>query len=252
MDQKVFNYLNNNYPLPKHPKFTTLPETSFLDNIIHKFIKQNESHSDISIHDIIHQNINILVPDITTQYSNDVSPQKLDSWIKLSKLYMRSIYDEFMKKCLEEENRLAYILRNKQRTEEFNILRSETIPEDIVGVIYSYLPYKTRCFLLLQKHPISKITENLYKLSATMLRGLTLSIYEKYFVKIYNITDSDVRTSITVNYKRTYKNKDQSVTLIMDLLQQLFLVKPKSLSLIYILNEMSFRLLRTLIYVTRS
>jgi len=202
-ESKVFNYLNNNYPLPKHPKFTTLPETAFLDNIIHRFIQQNETHSDISIHDIINQNINILVPDVKTQHANDVAPEKLASWIKLSKLYIRFMYDNFLNKCLEEENRLENILQTMYRSNHFNMARMESLPEDIIGVIYSFLPSNIRSFILLQRYSISKITENLHKLSASKLRGLTVSIYEKYFINIYNINDSDIRNGITVNFKRT-------------------------------------------------
>ena len=251
MEQKqlqVFQCIQNYYPISKIPKYTSHPENAFLDNIIHRFIQQSDSSS---IHSLISENINLLVPDINTQYTNNVPCEKLASWIKISKLYMRTICDEFLKKCLDEENKIQQIRLKIQRANEFNIARIDYLPEDIVGVIYSFLLPKTRCLLLLYKYPISLINENLRKLSASILRGLTVSIYEKYFIKVYNLNAIDIRSSIIVNFKKVYKNKDQAISQIIEFIKQLILFQPKSVALIQYFDDMSFRLLRTLVYHIR-
>jgi len=178
---------------------------------------------------MIKENLNLLVPDINTQYSNEVSVEILANWIKLSKLYAKFVYDEFQRKCYEEEKRLFYILKSTQRHEEFDMGKMGSLPEDVIRIIYSYLHPRVRCDLLIHKYPISKIAENLHKLSAPILRGLTVFIYETYYLNIFNFPDSSIRQLITVNYRRIYKNKDQAITQIADLLRQLLDARPKSM-----------------------
>jgi hypothetical protein len=239
---QVFNHLKRFYPIPNIPKYTSSPENAYLDDIIHRFIQQTDG---VTIHDMIKENLHLLVPDINTQYSNEMSTESLESWIKLSKLYMKFVYDEFQRKCYEEEKKLLYIVKSTQRYAEFDMTKMGSLPEDVIRIIYSYLHPRVRCDLLLYKYPVSTIIENLYKLSAPTLRGLTVFIYETYYIKIFDFPDSSIRQLVTVNYRRIYKNKDQAITQIADLLRQIVAARPKSMALIRFLNDMSFRLLRT-------
>lgn len=239
---RVFNHLSRFYPIPTIPKYTSEPEHAFLDVIIHRFIQQNDT---VTIHDMIKENVNLLVPDINTQYSNEVSAENLASWIKLSKLYMKTVYDDFQRKCYEEEKKLLYIVKSTERNAEFDMSKMGSLPEDIIRIIYSFLHPRVRCEILLYKYPVSTIIENLYKLSASTLRGLTVFIYETYYIKIFDFPDSSIRQLVTVNFKRIYKNKDQAIKQIADLLCQILAARPKSMALIHFFNDMTFRLLRT-------
>ena len=235
---RIFRHLSTYYPISKTPKYTTLPEYAFLDNIIHRFIGQ---HQTISIEDMIHVNLQLLVPDVITQCTlDDLAPEKLATWIKLIRLYMKLIYDKFQKKCYEEETKLAVLFRQYEQRKKFDITRLGSLPEDMVSHIYTFLPYTVRCSILLERHPISKIKDDLFQLRAPLLRGLTVHVHENYYMKI------GADGSFPISFTRVYKNKDQSITQLMDLLQQL-MVHPLNRNI----DTLSFMLLRTLVYLTR-
>jgi hypothetical protein len=235
---RVFRHVSTYYPLSKNPTYITLPEYAFLDNIIHRFIQQ---HQTISIHDVIYENLQLLVPDVIAQYTNDLPPEKLATWIKLSRLYMKLIYDEFQQKCYEEEAKLAVLFRQYEQRKKFDITWLERLPEDMVSHIYTFLPYRVRCSILLDRYPISKIKDDLFQLRAPLLRGLTVHVHENYYMKI------GAEGAFPIAFTRLYKNKTQSITQLMDLLQQL-MVHPVSLT--RNIDTFSFMLLRTLVYLT--
>jgi hypothetical protein len=237
---RVFRHLSTYYPLSKTPTYTNLPEYAFLDTIIHRFIQQ---HQPISIHDVIYENLHLLVPDVITQYANDLSPENLETWIKLSRLYMKLIYDEFQQKCYEEESKLAVLFRQHEYHKRFDITHLNKLPEEMVSHIYSYLPYKVRCSILLGRHPMSTIKDDLFQLRAPCLRGLTVHLHENYYLKGCE-EGVDIRP-----FTRVYRNKEQSITQIIELLQQLMVTRPSSF--VHNIDSLSFGLLRTLVYITR-
>ena len=155
---------------------------------------------------VIYGNLNRMVPNVSNSLLN-TSLDELTSYVKLCKMYGDSINRTFQEKCnneLEKLNRFRSVLERKK---EFKIEKVQELPDDVITVIYSYLPYEEKTQDLLFKYKNWK-TELVNKNTGERLKKIYEHIHTKHFefwnlsgeIKRHGLMTYDVNEYLALPY----------------------------------------------------
>lgn len=146
------------------------------------------------------QNLFILCPDVDYELSRNKNIREIVDWLVKYNKYGMILFDQY-KERLDLETRL--IIDNIsliEKTRKFDISKMNTLPEDILNIIWSYLPCKERGICILNSDWWSDKTKRLMKLKQKELVYLSNNM-RVYYNKFYNKWGSGAYTSYNFNSK---------------------------------------------------
>ena len=147
------------YPLPK-PPYVTYAETN---------------------HIVIMKNLQNLIPNIDYEYlKNRYSTKEIYEWLNNTSQYMNNLQSYMQTICNKELKTLQQYEELNKRTKAFKMEKTDELPDEVLSIIHSYLPYETRVELLLAKYPT--IEQMLSKMTMMQLKSfLNNHIYIPYY-----------------------------------------------------------------------
>jgi hypothetical protein len=103
---------------------------------------------------VIHRNLSQLLPRVKYEYhKGKFTADEITQWIKMTNRYVANMVELFITERNTELHNIGVWLHWQECSRNFDIVKVEKLPEDIVNYIYSFLPRETRVQLLLDKYP---------------------------------------------------------------------------------------------------
>lgn len=219
--KKIFNIISQKYPI--------------------RYVSKRRYNTE-TIHDIIHTNIQTLIPNIKEQFNDGIRSQKLTNWLTLSQKYIVALNDEYIKQCKQQRHYLSQIIQLELRNKEFDICKTQKLPGDIIQYIYQYLPYDVKRDLLIAKYP--DIWTDLKKKNGKFLKRLKGVVDDKYYRPAFRRYYMD-----NVYFGRSHKNKDDTIKDIIRVFTGLCNMKLKRVPDIQYISKLSFDMIYSIIYL---
>lgn len=130
------------------------------------------------------QNLFILCPDVEYELSRNKNIRDIVDWLVKYNKYGMILFEQY-KERLDLETRL--IIDNISlidRTRKFDMSKMNILPEDVLNIIWSYLPWKERGICILESRWIN-VSNRLMKLKQKELVNLSYNM-RKYYSIFYN------------------------------------------------------------------
>jgi hypothetical protein len=203
-----------------------------------------------SFHDIIHANLIALVPNIEMGYYKGHTTEEIEDWIKNTKTYAFSIYQNIKRRCEFQARKLEYMKQHAERSKELDTEKLQTLPEDIIRYIYGFILPETRITLYLARYPTYAAT--LKRLTSTNLKKYLHHINNTYMMNSVFEYNPDRRSCIanTPTFYVSFSKKSDGVKQLTDLFNVLRNPIPKKQECVRYFENHALKLLMSMIYVS--
>jgi hypothetical protein len=207
-----------------------------------------------SFHDLIHSNLNALVPNIgLAVHTKQYTITQLADWTKTSTEYGKYLFKDYQEKCDRQFTILLQIASQQAQSNCFNIANVTQLPNDILTKIKEYLLPESHVDLLLNKYP--NIEKDFLILKSKHLNKLQALVYENYYMPFYYSTDNDAKNKLSCLtplfglIRNTFKNKSHSISQIMQVLKEYKNAKPRTLECHTFFQTKTLILLKLIVYL---
>lgn len=128
----------------------------FFQQLFSHFIQKFNISSELStfrggsnIDHVINNNFHILCPNVDYEIYKGIPIQDLIDWLSLFKNYGDSFFHSFLSRYNQEISILNSVINNNIRSSNFDISTCSSLPPEILSNIYSFLPIRSKAFLIL-------------------------------------------------------------------------------------------------------
>lgn len=131
------------------------------------------------------QNLFILCPDVDYELSRNKNIRDIVDWLVKYNKYGMILFDQYKERLDLETTLIIDNISLIEKTKKFDMNKMNTLPEDILNTIWSYLPMKEKGICILGSDWWSDKTKRLMKLKQKELVHLSNNM-RIYYNKIYN------------------------------------------------------------------
>ena len=201
----------------------------------------------VEYHDLIFANAVSLIPNIDIGYQHNMKPQELERWITNAKSYFKSITKYLNEKCDEQYKHYLEIEKQKASSTKLNMENIESLPDELIHKIHSYLLPETRIILLTANYP--DYMKSILKQNNAKLKKILHNVIDKrYHKEIYKSAEHRNCFPSSLDLRFTFKNKE-SFDIITNRLLETFVTAPaKTPELYQYFQKVALRLVQFLVY----
>jgi hypothetical protein len=201
----------------------------------------------VEYHDLIFANAVSLIPNIDIGYQHNLTPEKLEEWLSNAKTYFESLTKYLNEKCDEQYKHYLEIEKQKASSTKLNMENIESLPDDLIHKIHSYLLPETRIILLTSKYP--DYMKSILKQNNAKLKKILHNIIDKrYHKEIYKSAEHRSCFPTNLDLRFTFKNKDSFNIITNRLLETFMTVPAKTPELYQYFQKVALRLVQFLVY----
>lgn len=205
-----------------------------------------------NFHDILHINMQALVPNIDLGLYNNHTHDDIETWINNTKAYIKLLNDNIQHKCNKKLKTLNLIKKQAELSDKLDVNNINSLPDEIINNIYGYLLPETRIKLLLGKYP--EYSKNLQKLTNENLKKYLRSIQQTYMNKVfdYNTRFPDRQSCILKrpDLYLSFSKKQDGIDQLKTLLETIRNAIPKTEDCNRYFQNYALRLLQSMIYIS--
>jgi len=234
----------SNYPFPCEPiRYPRLLNPS---------TNQYQFNHKSSFHDLIHANMQAIVPSIELGLYYERTHEDIEYWIHDTKAYIKMLNDNIQHKCNKKLKSLKLIKKQAELSKKLDINNIINLPDEIVNHIHGFLLPETRIELLLARHPI--YLKNLEKLTSENLKKYLRCIQATYMKKVfeYDSRNPDRHTCIgrQPDLLISFSKKQAGVEQLQNILTIIRNAVPKSQEFHRYYQQWALRLLQSMVYIS--
>jgi hypothetical protein len=234
----------SNYPIPSDPiRYPRIQDTN---------TNQYQYNYRSNFHDLIHINMQALVPNIELGLYNNHTHQDIETWINNTKSYIKLLNDNIQHKCNKKLKTLNLIKKQAELSDKLDVNNIKNLPDEIINHIYGYLLPETRIKLLLGKYP--EYSKNLQKLTSENLKSYLRNIQKVYMNKAfdYDMRFPERQSCILKrpDFYLSFSKKQDGVQQLQTLLETLRNAIPKTEDFNRYFQNYALKLLQSMIYIS--
>jgi len=205
-----------------------------------------------NFHDIIHLNMQALVPNIELGLYNSHTHDDIETWINNTKAYIKLLNDNIQHKCNKKLKTLNLIKKQAELSDKLDVNTVNTLPDEIINHIYGYLLPETRIKLLLGRYP--EYSKTLQKLTNENLKKYLRCIQQTYMNKVfdYNMRFPDRQSCIPKrpDLYLSFSRKQDGIDQLKTLLEAIRNAIPKTEDCNRYFQNYALKLLQSMIYIS--
>ena len=225
------------YPLPDH----TITYKPYVRGIVQRRT---------NFEDLIHLNLNEIVPNVYLGIHKGHSNIEIEHWAKKCKEYGDKLNGEFQNRCNKKIEQIRQIEEHKIRSDKFKFEKVKELPEDVQGMIQSFLLPETRVQLLEMKHKNIRKEMKKWKVDQlkNFLKTVVCDVYEPRSNESY--MKQCLPSSVTI-YK-SCTNKEQFIIEIFKLFDHFKKAIPKDYDKYHYFWKNALYMLMSILYVHKK
>jgi len=233
----------SNYPIPSQP----IRYPKKIDPNTNEYNFNAKS----TFHDLIHTNMQELIPNIDLGLYNKHSYNDIEEWINKTKDYINKLNDNIQNSCNERIKSLKFIKKQKELSKKLDMNNVNNLPDEIINHIHGYLLPETRIKLLLSKYEDYLI--QLEKITSRNLKQYLRNIQKVYIKNIFNYDSKSPERHTCISkipeFNVSFSKKEVGIKQLKRLLKIIRNAIPKTREFNYYYQSNALKLLQSMIYI---
>lgn len=233
----------SNYPFPCEPiRYPRLLDTN---------TQQYQFNHKSTFHDLIHANMQAIVPSIELGLYYARTHEDIEYWIHDTKAYIKMLNDNIQHKCNKKLKSLKLIKKQTELSKNLDVNKFIQLPDEIINHIHGFLLPETRIELLLARHPI--YLKGLEKLTSENLKKYLRCIQATYMNKAFEYDSRNPERHTCIGRKPdlliSFSKKQAGVEQLQNILTIIRNAVPKTQEFHRYYQKWALRLLQSMVYI---
>jgi len=234
----------SSYPFPCEP----IRYPKILDSNTNQYQFNHKT----SFHDLIHANMQAIIPSIELGLYYSRTHEDIEYWIHDTKAYIKLLNDNIQHKCNKKLKSLKLIKKQLELSKKLDINNIINLPDEIINHIHGFLLPETRIELLIIKYP--NYLKGVEKLTSENLKKYLRCIQSTYMNKVfeYDPKNPDRHTCV---YRKpelliSFSKKQIGVEQLQNILTIIRNAVPKTQEFHRYYQKWALRLLQSMVYIS--